>query len=59
MTSMGPTAVFVTGGVDTHGHTHHAAGLDYLGRQLGGREFPTSPAGYRALLEWMSGHGVS
>src|SRR5206468_10421772 len=29
--------------------------LDYLGRQLGDREFPTSPAGYRALLQWMSG----
>jgi transposase len=58
MTSMATTAVFVTGGVDTHGHTHHAAVLDYLGRQLGDREFPTSPAGYRALLQWMSGHGV-
>ena len=52
------TAVFVTGGVDTHGHTHHAAVLDHMGRQLGDREFPTSPAGYRALLQWMSGHGV-
>jgi hypothetical protein len=28
MTSMATTAVFVTGGVDTHGHTHHAAVLD-------------------------------
>ena len=27
MTSMATTAVFVTGGVDTHGHTHHAAVL--------------------------------
>ena len=58
MTSMATTAVFVTGGVDTHGQTHHAAVLDYMGRQLGDREFPTSPAGYRALLQWMSGHGV-
>src|SRR4029450_1351181 len=58
MTSMATTAVFVTGGVDTHGDTHHAAVLDYMGRQLGDREFPTSPAGYRALLQWMSGHGV-
>jgi transposase len=58
MTSMATTAVFVTGGVDTHGHTHHAAVLDYIGRQLGDREFPTSPAGYRALLQWMRGHGV-
>jgi hypothetical protein len=51
MTSMATTAVFVTGGVDTHGQTHHAAVLDYIGRQLGDREFPTSPAGYRALLQ--------
>jgi transposase len=58
MTSMATTAVLVTGGVDTHGHTHHIAVLDYMGRQLGDREFPTSPAGYRALLQWMSGHGV-
>ena len=39
MTSMATTAVFVTGGVDTHGQTHHAAVLDYMGRQLGDREF--------------------
>ena len=31
MTSMTTTAVFVTGGVVTHGHTHHAAVLDYRG----------------------------
>jgi hypothetical protein len=31
MTSMATTAVFVTGGVDTHGHTHHAAVLDSMG----------------------------
>ena len=47
----------VTGGVDTHGQTHHAAVLDQLGRQLGDPEFPTTPGGYRALLAWMAGHG--
>ncbi len=47
----------VTGGVDTHGHTHHAAVLDHLGRQLGDREFPTTPAGYLSLLRWLAGHG--
>jgi hypothetical protein len=41
MTSMATMAVFVTGGVDTHGHTHHAAVLDCLGRQLGDREHAT------------------
>jgi transposase len=57
MTSMTSTAVFVTGGVDTHGQTHHAAVIDQVGRQLGDREFPTTPAGYRALLSWLQEHG--
>ncbi len=59
MTSMtSPTApVTVIGGVDTHGQTHHAAVIDQVGRQLGDREFPTTPAGYRALLTWLRGHG--
>jgi hypothetical protein len=52
MTSMTRTAVFVTGGVDTHGQSHHAAVIDHVGRQLGDREFPASPVGYRA---WWSG----
>jgi transposase len=62
MTSMNTTAGRVTGGpvtggVDTHGQTHHAAVLDGVGRHLGDREFPTTPAGYRALLAWLRGHG--
>ena len=57
MTSMTSTTVGVTGGVDTHGQSHHAAVIDHLGRQLGDREFPASPAGYRALVEWLLGHG--
>ena len=35
------------------GQTHHEAGLDPVGRRLGGQEFPTTPAGYRAVLCWM------
>ena len=42
-----PTCRVVVGGVDTHGQTHHAAVIDSVGRQLGDREFPASPAGYR------------
>jgi len=57
MTSMTITTAVVTGGVDTHGQTHHAAALDPVGRQLGDREFPTTPAGYRALLNWLQGYG--
>jgi transposase len=47
----------VIGGVDTHGHTHHAAVLDGLGRKLGDREFPATSAGYRQLLDWVGSHG--
>ncbi len=46
----------VTGGVDTHGQTHHAALIDGVGRHLGDREFPTTPTGYRALTAWLSSH---
>jgi len=58
MTSMTTTSGAVTGGVDTHGQTHHAAVLDSIGRQLGDREFPATPSGYRALLGRMNGYGV-
>ena len=47
----------VTGGVDTHGETHHAAVVDALGRQLADRQFPTTPRGYRALLSWLGSFG--
>jgi transposase len=47
----------VVGGVDTHGHTHHAAVIDEVGRELDDREFPASPAGYRALAAWLIDHG--
>ena len=57
MTTMTNTTRAVTGGVDTHGQTHHAAVLDELGRPLGDRGFPTTPAGYRALLTWLRTHG--
>jgi transposase len=57
MTSMTTTTGCVTGGVDTHGQTHHAAALDHLGRPLGDREFPASPTGYAALLGWLHGFG--
>ena len=57
MTSMTTQAGPVTGGIDTHGGTHHAAAVDAVGRHLGDREFPTTPAGYRALTAWLTGHG--
>jgi len=44
----------VIGGVDTHADTHTAAAVDELGRILGHERFPTTVAGYRALLRWLS-----
>ena len=47
----------VTGGVDTHGKTHHAAAIDGAGRVLGDQEFPASASGYRQLLAWLRRFG--
>ena len=59
MTSISSTATRVVfDGVDTHDHTHHAAMIDEVGRQLADREFPATPAGYRALAEWLGQHGI-
>ncbi|MET9915191.1 IS110 family transposase [Streptomyces sp. NPDC006476] len=55
MTHDGPE---ITGGVDTHGLTHHAAVIDLVGRHLADREFPATIRGYRALLDWMRTHGT-
>jgi len=48
----------VTGGVDTHTDTHHAAALDDVGRLLGTREFRAGPDGYAELLEWLKAFGT-
>ena len=47
----------ITGGVDTHLDTNHVAVIDRVGRPVADAEFPTTPAGYRALLRWLTGHG--
>ncbi|MFB7950564.1 IS110 family transposase [Kitasatospora phosalacinea] len=51
-------AMEVTGGVDTHGETHHAAVIDRIGRHLADREFPATGPGYRQLLSWLSSFGA-
>ncbi|MEV7603798.1 IS110 family transposase [Kitasatospora sp. NPDC089797] len=58
MTSMTHDRRRITGGVDTHGLTHHAAVIDPLGRHLADREFPATVQGYRDLLDWMRSHGT-
>ena len=58
MTSMTHDGPQITGGVDTHGLTHHAAVIDTVGRHLADREFPATIRGYRDLLDWMRMHGT-
>ncbi|MFE7046681.1 transposase [Streptomyces atratus] len=48
----------ITGGVDTHGQTHHAAVIDSVGRHLADQEFPATIRGYRDLLDWIRSHGT-
>jgi transposase len=55
---MTTTMIKVTGGVDTHRDTHHAAALDQVGRLLGTQEFPAEPAGYQQLLTWLESFGT-
>ncbi|WP_308467310.1 IS110 family RNA-guided transposase [Rathayibacter soli] len=51
-------ARIIVAGVDTHKSTHHAAVLDLTGGVLGDAQFPTTPAGYQALLDWIGSYGV-
>ncbi len=44
--------------VDTHADFHVATVIDPLGRHLGHETFPTTPAGYRALIGWLRSHGT-
>ncbi|MET8100439.1 transposase, partial [Streptomyces sp. NPDC005236] len=57
MISMTHDAREITGGVDTHGLTHHAAVIDSIGRHLADQEFPATIRGYRDLLDWMRAYG--
>jgi transposase len=47
----------ITGGVDTHKDTHHAAVVLMNGRRLADAQFPATAAGYAGLLAWMRGFG--
>lgn len=47
----------VTGGVDTHLDINVAACLDGIGGLLEVEQFPTSPAGNKALQRWLKGFG--
>ena len=43
--------------VDTHKDVHVAVALDGLGRGLGTLSVPTSPVGYKELVDWARGFG--
>lgn len=49
--------IAVVGGVDTHTDFHQTAVIDSIGRHLATAAFPTTPDGYRCLLEWLRAHG--
>jgi transposase len=54
---MAADEIAVIGGIDTHTDTHQAAVIDTVGRHLATEPFPTSPAGYQQLLDWLRSHG--
>ncbi len=57
MTTVTLAPEIVIGGVDTHADIHVAAACDQLGKVLGTKAFPTTPAGYRDLLAFLTGFG--
>ena len=50
--------VRVTVGVDTHTDQHVGVALDQVGRRLGARGVPTTPAGFATLLAWARTFGT-
>ncbi|MFF7234572.1 transposase [Streptomyces sioyaensis] len=58
MTTLAQPDTEITGGVDTRKDTHTAAVIDSAGRELGWRQFPTTPIGYRVLLSWLRSFGT-
>jgi transposase len=47
----------VVGGADTHADTIHVALITTLGQNLADHEFPTTPAGYRDAVVFLTAHG--
>jgi transposase len=58
LSTLPDSQVLITVGVDTHADSHVAVALDQLGRLVGTRTIPTTPAGYAALLAWASTLGT-
>lgn len=49
--------VQVVGGVDPHADTMHVAAVTAVGKVIGDAEFPTTAAGYRAAIMFLTGYG--
>jgi transposase len=47
----------ITGGVDTHANTHHAAVVSMTGHRITDAEFPATQQGYTDLLTWLRSVG--
>lgn len=58
MSSMTADRVEVVVGVDTHADTHHVAVIDTIGRRIGDAEFVTTPDGFEAALDFVTGYGA-
>jgi transposase len=58
VTTTKPKKRRITGGVDTHKHTHHAAVVLMNGRRIADAEFPATAAGHVELLTWMRSFGI-
>ena len=50
-------AVQVVGGVDPHADTMHVAALTVVGKVIGDAEFPTTAAGYRRAIRFLTDYG--
>ena len=45
-------------GIDTHQSTNHVGIISEIGKKLGDKEFPTTSAGYQALLAFIASFGT-
>jgi hypothetical protein len=55
--TVGPEGRAVVARVDTHASTHHVGVCSLTGTRLGDIEIPASPAGYRALVDFVAPSG--
>lgn len=57
-TTLAPTQHRITVGIDAHKDTHWVVVLDEHGMRVRDKQFPTTMAGYQALLGWVAQFGL-